>query len=69
MSKIPDVVIIIGQNKELNAMKECRKIQIKTIALIDTNCDPTLCNYPIPSNDDSISSVSLILSELSNSLL
>nr|YP_010700173.1 ribosomal protein S2 [Euglena agilis]WCH63318.1 ribosomal protein S2 [Euglena agilis] len=68
MTKVPDVVIIIGQNKELNAVKECIKCRIATVTLLDTNCDPTLTKFLIPANDDSISSLSLILSVISDSI-
>nr|YP_009540972.1 ribosomal protein S2 [Discoplastis spathirhyncha]AYQ93488.1 ribosomal protein S2 [Discoplastis spathirhyncha] len=65
MKKVPDVVIIIGQNREMNAVKECLKLKIPIISILDTNCDPTLADFIIPGNDDSVSSVSLILNELS----
>lgn len=68
MNKLPDIVIIIGQNKEMNAVRECLKLNISTITIVDTNCDPTLTDFSIPANDDSISSVSLILNQLSNSI-
>lgn len=68
MTKIPDIVIIIGQTKEINAVKECLKLNIKTVTIVDTNCDPTLTDFFIPANDDSVSSVGLILSELSKSI-
>ncbi len=45
MQKLPDVVIIIGQNKEINAVKECLKLGIPTITVVDTNCDPTLTEF------------------------
>lgn len=69
MSKIPDVVVIIGQIKEINAVKECLKLNIKTVTIVDTNCDPTLTNFFIPANDDSVSSIGLILTEISNSII
>lgn len=69
MTKIPDIVIIIGQTKEINAVKECLKLNIKTVTIVDTNCDPTLTDFFIPANDDSVSSVGLILSELSKSII
>lgn len=69
MEKIPDVIIIVGQNKEINAIKECKKLNIPTIVIIDTNCNPDLSTYPIPANDDSISSVSFILEELTKYLI
>lgn len=69
MEKIPDVIIIVGQTKEINAIKECNKLNVPTIVIIDTNCNPDLVNYPIPANDDSISSVSIILEELTKCLI
>ena len=64
MSHIPDIVIIIGQQKELNAVSECRKLGLRTITLLDTNCNPLFTDLVIPANDDSISSIKLILTEL-----
>jgi len=61
MSKIPDIVILIGQKREINAVNECLKLGIKLITVVDTNCDPNITDFVIPANDDSISSVSLIL--------
>lgn len=69
MKKIPDVVIVVGQNRELNAVKECLKLNIPIITILDTNCDPSLTNFIIPANDDSVSSVSLILNELSSVII
>jgi len=69
MQVLPDVVIIIGQKKELNAVKECLKLGITTITILDTNCDPTLTDYLIPANDDSLSSINLILKCLVNSMI
>lgn len=63
MSNVPDVVILVGQIRELNAVKECLKLSIPLITILDTNCDPTLTDLLVPANDDSVSSVSLILKE------
>lgn len=68
MTKIPDIVIIVGQTRELNAVKECLKLGISLITILDTNCDPTLTDFLVPGNDDSISSVSLILRAFSESI-
>lgn len=68
MNNVPDIVILVGQNKELNAVKECLKLGVTIITILDTNCDPTLTDFLIPANDDSISSVSLILNALSESI-
>ena len=69
MKSIPDVVVLVGQPKELNAVKECNKLGIRTITLLDTNCDPSLADLVIPANDDSIRSVELILNELKEAIL
>lgn len=69
MINLPDLVIVVGQNKEINAVKECIKLKIPLITILDTNCDPSLTNYFIPANDDSISSVSFILNELYKSII
>lgn len=68
MTMLPDVVILVGQIRELNAVKECLKLNIPLVTIIDTNCDPTLTDFIVPANDDSVSSVSLILNELSASI-
>ena len=51
-------------NKEKVAIKEARKKGIKIIAIADTNADPTLADYPIPANDDAMSSVRYILDKV-----
>nr|YP_009106404.1 ribosomal protein S2 [Fusochloris perforata]AIT95212.1 ribosomal protein S2 [Fusochloris perforata] len=63
MKKLPDIVIIIGQPEEMNAVRECKKLGIKTITILDTNCDPTLADLFIAANDDSVTSLQYILSE------
>lgn len=69
MPKIPDIVILVGQPRETNAVKECNKLGIRTITILDTNCDPNLADLFIPANDDSIRSVELIIGELTKSIL
>lgn len=64
MSNLPDIVIIIGQKKERNAINECLKLGVTLITITDTDSDPTLTDYFIPANDDSILSVGFILNEL-----
>nr|YP_009437008.1 ribosomal protein S2 [Grammatotheca bergiana]ATG27384.1 ribosomal protein S2 [Grammatotheca bergiana] len=64
MTELPDIVIIVDQHKEYTALRECITLGIPTICLIDTNCDPDLADLPIPANDDSISSLRLILNKL-----
>nr|YP_009145469.1 ribosomal protein S2 [Monomorphina parapyrum]AKL78942.1 ribosomal protein S2 [Monomorphina parapyrum] len=68
MPGIPDVVILVGQLRELNAVRECIKLGIPLITILDTNCDPTLTDFLVPANDDSVASVSLILNEFSKAI-
>ncbi len=63
MTSIPDVVIIIGQLEEMNAVKECKKLNLRSITILDTDCNPTLTDLFIPANDDSVSSLKIILNE------
>lgn len=69
MKSLPDVVIFTSQLKDLSAIQECVKLGIPTISIVDSNCNPDLVPYPIPANDDSSSSVHLILSYLANRIL
>lgn len=69
MTKLPDIVIVIGQHKEMNAVRECIKLGICLVTVLDTNCDPTLTDFLVPANDDSISSVTLILNAFSEALV
>jgi small subunit ribosomal protein S2 len=63
MSSLPDVVIIIGQLEEMNAVLECRKLGIRSITILDTDCNPTLADLFIPANDDSVASLTILLRE------
>nr|YP_010426484.1 ribosomal protein S2 [Phyllolobium chinense]QWX87927.1 ribosomal protein S2 [Phyllolobium chinense]USM11176.1 ribosomal protein S2 [Phyllolobium chinense] len=64
MTGLPDVVIIVDQQEELTALRECIILGIPTICLIDTNCDPDLADISIPANDDARASIRLILNKL-----
>ena len=59
MKKHPGAVFIIDSKKEEIAVKEAVKLGIPVIAILDTNCDPTLVNYPVPGNDDAIRAIKL----------
>ncbi|NMM17794.1 MAG: 30S ribosomal protein S2 [Cellulomonas sp.] len=60
MNKVPSVVWIVDTNKEHLAVDEARKLGIPIVAILDTNCDPDVVDYPIPGNDDAIRAVSLL---------
>ena len=61
MDKYPGAMFIIDIKREHNAVAEGRRLKIPIVALVDTNCDPQLVDYPIAGNDDAIRSVRLIL--------
>jgi small subunit ribosomal protein S2 len=60
MARVPSAVWIVDTNKEALAVGEARKLKIPVIAILDTNCDPDLVDYPIPGNDDAIRAVGLL---------
>lgn len=64
----PAVMFIIDVKREHNAVAEARRLKIPIVALVDTNCDPDLVDYPIPGNDDAIRSVRLILSVVTGAI-
>jgi len=69
MRRLPDLVIVVDQRREYNAIQECQKLGIPIISLLDTNCDPDLVDVPIPANDDAIRSVKLILGKISDAII
>nr|YP_010619660.1 Ribosomal protein S2 [Tayloriella tenebrosa]WAX03673.1 Ribosomal protein S2 [Tayloriella tenebrosa] len=69
MKKLPDLVIIVDQKKEITAIQECIKLGIPTICMLDTNCNPEIVDVPIAANDDAIRSIKLILSKIADSIL
>ncbi len=63
MTAIPDVVIIVGQPEELNAVRECQKLGLRSVTILDTDCDPTLADLFVPANDDSVACLQILLDE------
>jgi len=68
MRKVPDIVVIVDQRREYNAVQECEKLKIPIVALLDTNCDPNTVDIPIPANDDAIRSIKLIVGKLADAI-
>jgi len=60
MPKLPGVVFVVDVQEDMNAVREALKLKIATVALVDTNVDPRLITYPIPSNDDAIKTIQLM---------
>ena len=69
MKQLPDIAIIIDQKREMTAIRECRKLGIPIVSILDTNCDPDLVDIPIPGNDDAVRSIKLILQTLTDSII
>ncbi|MBL8990817.1 MAG: 30S ribosomal protein S2 [Phycisphaerae bacterium] len=64
MDKLPGALVVIDVNKEVNALREAKKLGIPTVCLIDTDGDPDLADIAIPGNDDSMRAIDVILREL-----
>lgn len=68
MRKVPDIVVIVDQLREYNAILECQKLHIPIVSMLDTNCDPDVADVPIPANDDAIRSIKLIVGKLADAI-
>ena len=69
MRRVPDVLIVVDANFETTAVKEATRLEIPVIGIVDSNTDPSLVSHVIPANDDSIRTIQLILSALTNTIL
>ena len=69
MDGLPSAVFIVDSKQEEIAVKEARKLGIPVVALVDTNCDPDLIDYIIPSNDDAIRAIRLLTSRMADAVL
>ncbi len=69
MDSYPTAMIVIDPRKEKNAVREARKYNVTSIALIDTDSDPDEVDLPIPGNDDSIRSIELVLTHLADAVI
>ena len=68
MEAQPDAMFVVDIKREHNAIAEARRLKIPIVALVDTNCDPDLVDYPIAGNDDAIRSVRLILATVTQAV-
>jgi small subunit ribosomal protein S2 len=69
MNRLPEALLVIDPRREHIAVAEARKLGIKVVALLDTDCDPDEIDLPIPGNDDSMRSIELVLGLLTDSIL
>ncbi len=66
MGRLPDIIFVVDPRKEDIAVHEARKMGIPLVAIVDSNCDPTIIDYPIPGNDDAIRAIRLLTSRIAD---
>ena len=64
LNQIPGAIVVVDARKEMLALREAKKMEVPTIAIIDTDSDPDLVDVAIPANDDSVKAIELIIGEL-----
>jgi small subunit ribosomal protein S2 len=69
MRRLPEVIFIVDTVEEKIAVAEARKLDIPVVGILDTNADPSLIDYPIPANDDSIRAIHLITKTIADAIL
>ena len=68
MKRLPSALVVIDVCNELNAVREANKLNIPIVAVVDTNGDPSLVDYPVAANDDAVKSVQIITSLFSEAV-
>jgi len=68
MTRLPDLVFVVDVDREYAAVHEANLLKIPVIALVDTNCDPSYVDYVIPSNDDAIRAIKLLVSKMADAV-
>ncbi len=69
MKQLPDAVYVVDAQHEATAIREARRLEIPVIAIVDSNTDPQLADYPIPANDDSLRTIQLITAALADGII
>ena len=69
MGRLPDIIYIVDPRKEDIAVQEARKTKVPILAIVDSNCDPTEIDYPIPGNDDAIRAIRLLTSRIADAAI
>lgn len=69
LARLPSAIFIVDTKKEHIAVKEARRLNIPTFAIVDTNSDPNVVDFPIPANDDASKSIAKILEVIRNAML
>jgi small subunit ribosomal protein S2 len=69
MTQLPDALVIIDTTREQNAVREANRLEIPVVAIVDTNADPDMIDYPIPGNDDAIRAIRIVLQKLVDAIV
>jgi small subunit ribosomal protein S2 len=69
MNKVPDMLFVVDVNREETAVREANILGIPVLGLVDTNCDPTVIDHVIPSNDDAIRAIKLMVSYIADAVI
>jgi small subunit ribosomal protein S2 len=69
MERLPDALVVIDTLREQNAVNEARRLGIPVVAIVDTNADPEMVDYPIAGNDDAIRAIRVVLQKLVDAIV
>lgn len=69
MARVPDLVFVVDISREATAIHEANLLNIPVVAMVDTNCDPRSIDYVIPSNDDAIRAIKLVVGKIADAAL
>lgn len=69
MVRLPELVFVVDVHREATAIHEANLLNIPVVAMVDTNCDPTNVDYVIPSNDDAIRAIKLVVSKIADAVI
>jgi small subunit ribosomal protein S2 len=67
--RLPDAIFVVDPHREHIAIAEAQRTEIPIVAMVDTNCDPDVIDYPIPANDDAIRAIRLLASKIADSII
>lgn len=69
LNRLPDAVFIVDPHREALAVAEARRLALPLVAMVDTNCNPDVVDYPVPANDDAIRAIRLLTSKIADAVL
>lgn len=69
LSRLPDVIFLVGTREGKNAIREATKVGVPVVAIVDTNTNPSSVKFPIPANDDALHSIEMIVNLAAEAVL